>query len=319
MANKATAVSLPVIEHEVLGTTQEENIRKARELIDNVPDPIALADKELGTDRNDAWFDRVDELQKQFRTEYGKAQKLLKGEGKPAGADRNIARRFVQDSVRAQMDIADINDSVDSDRMIAMLKHINGAKVRFDEEFGNIVFDFPKTAERKSSGGGTGTRRAQLGSVMVKDEEGNPIHHFSGGVAGLETFMTEWGEQAGFNTELGSGTDDSGRPHIYQKGHVRDDAPKPGTRSEKNSLPTDDGKYQEYLLRYGDCKPYNADYKVASVMLEPGHTVEYSDKEGNVVAYHRKDEDGKTWCSPTGNASDEVSRKFEHDGATYNG
>ena len=317
---KANSVSLPGIEHEVLGTTREDNIRAAEEMMASWKDPIATADAEFNNERTDEWYTRVHELMDDGRKIIAQVEKLKNDDGKPAGADQGIARRFVQDSLRAQFDVAEQNDGVNSDRMIAAMRHMNGAKVRWDDDFGNLVFEFPKAATRKAGGTRTvDTSKGRLGSVIIYNEHNQPIEHYSGGPAGLEKWMTEKGAEAGFNTDIGAGTDPGGSPYIWSKGQLMDNPPKEGSAVQHRTLPTEDGRHQVYMLRYGDTGSYNTDYKVASATLSPGHRVEFTNKEGTVVGYHRKDADGVTHCSPTGKSEDEKTKKFELHGVTFNG
>ena len=65
--------------------------RRAVEIMSNLPDPIADTDAELGIERNDAWFDRVQELQKEYTKRVVEAKKLQAGHASNlAGVSRRV-------------------------------------------------------------------------------------------------------------------------------------------------------------------------------------------------------------------------------------
>ena len=72
MAKTVSAISLPEVQQQVDGDADQNAKARAVEIMSNLPPPpppptpIADTDAELGIERNDAWFDRVQELQKEY-------------------------------------------------------------------------------------------------------------------------------------------------------------------------------------------------------------------------------------------------------------
>ena len=315
--NRIQSVSYPEIEEEMFGAARAEIIAKINEHKDAVTF-VAVENHlaEQGVKKEDDEFAYMDKMSEVFNERKNVLIKLHKelDNAKPAGADQLIAQNFVNRSVASQF-------GEHTEEVRAALRSLQGARVHYNEGTDELNFQMP--ARRSSGNGSSGPRgenRKQVASVQRWNAAGQPVYNETGGIQAVAKFMQDHAEQTGFNAQLGSGKDASGRPYIYHKGRTVDERPKPGTGAAYlcSTEPNAEGKYQGYTVRYGRNDASYQDYVMACVLLNPGEQIRYTDKQGDLIAYHRKDEHGVTYCSPTGKEDDETSRKFTHAGVVYN-